>query len=156
MEMASPREVIIDIKEMIDQHKLSVPDILKMLEEEGLFPSETTVRRLVKKGSEDNDSFNFEQTIKPIADVFYKRFKAADKTAQAQIDLYKHISEYKLEVIDLLHKQIEHMKDEQLIRCQKCEQRLADMQKQIEIKDRRMDEQAQRLDKLIDKLLEKV
>jgi len=152
METQSPRTIILDVKGMIKRKNLSVPDVLKLLEEEGEPQSETTIRRLVKDGSEDNDHFNFEMTIKPIADAFYRRFKANDDLAQAQIDLYRHISEYKLELIESLRGQIAHMKEDHEKRCESCEKWRADMQTQIAIKDRRMDEQAQRIDRLLERI----
>ena len=75
---------------------------------------------------------------------------------QAQLDLYEQICLYKKDVIDSLHRQIEHLKEERATRCQMCADRLQILKGQIDLKDRRMDEQAQRIDKLIDKLLEKV
>jgi hypothetical protein len=140
MEAQSPRSIILDIKGMIKQKNLSVPDILKLLEDEGEPQSETTIRRLVKDGSEDNDSFNFSQTIKPIADAFYRRFKANDDIAQTQIDLYRHISEFKLAEIHRLQAHIEHL-----------ERTNADQKHQIDVKDRRMDEQAKRCDHLMER-----
>ena len=140
METQSPRAVILDVKGMIERKGLSVSDILKLLEDEGEPQSETTIRRLVKPGSEDNDHFDFERTIKPIADVFYRLFKANDELAQMQIDLYRHISEFKLAEIHRLQEQVDHLETSN-----------KDLKDQVKIKDRRMDEQAQRIDRMMDR-----
>jgi len=110
----------------------------------------------MKDGSEDNDSFNFEGTLRPIARVLVGNLKAPDDATQAQLDLYRELCLYKhekiesqQEVIESLRQQIEHMKEEHSSRCRKCEENTEIMKNQIDVKDRRMDEQAKRLDKLL-------
>jgi len=58
-EMPSTKEVILSLKKVKEEEHLSIPDILKMLGEAGVNTTETTVRRIFARGSEDSDSFNF-------------------------------------------------------------------------------------------------
>ena len=163
MDISATREVIVSLKQVKDQKHYSIADIKKKVEESGVFLSETTLRRVFADGSEDNDSFNYEQTVRPIARVLVGDVEESDKAVMSQIDLFRHICEYKLEVIDSLHKQVDSLKEENEMRCREYDKRMAFLRDQIELKDRRMDEQAQRIDRLIeridklmDKLLEKV
>ena len=156
MEISAAREVILSLKQVREQKHLSIMDVKNKVDASGVFISETTLRRLFADGSEDNDSFSYESTIRPIAKVLLADEAPADDTVRKELDLYRHICEYKMEMIESLHKQIEHLKEEQAARCKKCEEKTAFLEEQIAVKDRRMDEQARRIDKLTDKLLEKI
>ena len=163
METTSAHDLILSIKRAIETQGLSFQDVKNLLAEEDVYPADTTLRRLLKHGSENNDSFNFEGTLRPIARVLVDNIPAQDDVMQAQLDLYRELCLYKHEQIESLHKQIEHLKEEHAMRCRKCEEKTSFLQEQIKLKDKRMDEQAarfdeqtRRMDKLMDKLLEKV
>ena len=156
METTSAHDLILSIKKAIETQGLSFQDVKNLLAAEAVFPADTTLRRLLKPGSEENDSFNFESTLRPIARVLVDNIPAKDDATQAQLDLYRELCLYKHEQIESLHKQIEHLKEEHAMRCRKCEEKTTFLQDQIKLKDKRMDEQAQRIDKLLDKLLDKV
>ena len=148
MDISATREVILSLKKARDEQHLSILDILKKVNENGPVISETTLRRIFAEGSEDNDSFNYETTIRPIAQVLVK----SAPTSESSSDLYFHICQYKMEVIESLHKQIDHLKEESERRCREYDQRMAFLRDQIELKDRRMDEQAQRIDRLLERI----
>lgn len=156
METTSAHDLILSIKKAIETQGLSFQDVKNLLAQQSVYPADTTLRRLMKPGSEDHDSFNFESTLRPIARVLVGNIPAKDDATQAQLDLYRELCLYKHEQIESLHKQIEHLKEEHAMRCQKCEEKTTFLQDQIKLKDKRMDEQAQRIDKLLDKLLDKV
>ena len=156
MEFSAAREVILSLKQVREEKHMSIMDVKNKVDASGVFISETTLRRLFAECSEDNDSFSYESTLRPIAKVLLADAAPENNAVQKELDLYRHICEYKMEVIDSLHKQIEHLKEEQAVRCKKCEEKTAFLEEQIKLKDRRMDEQADRINKLTDKLLEKI
>lgn len=135
MEYSSTHDLILDLKKSREEQGLSVQQVKDMVGEIGFYPSMTTLRRVFKEGSEE-DSFNYESTLRPLMRVLLKNDSPENKTA-----LYEDALAYKAKEIESLHRQIESLKAA----------REKD-QEQIDIKDRRMDEQARRTDKLIDQL----
>ena len=156
VEPPSARELIIRIKNAKEAQHLSIKNVKELLAEKDVFPGDTTLRRLFAPGSEDNDSFNFEGTLRPIAAVLVDNIPASSPAVQAQLDLYRQLCLYKHRTIDSLHKQIDYIKSEQAQRCKICNENTELLKRQLDVKDRRMDEQAQRIDKLLDRLLDKI
>jgi len=148
MDILATKEVILSLKKARDEQHLSIADILKKVNEKSPVISETTLRRIFADGSEDNDSFNYETTIRPVAQVLVN----SSPISAASAELYLHICQYKMEVIESMKKQIDHLKEEHERRCQEYDQRMAFLRDQIELKDRRMDEQAQRIDRLLERI----
>ena len=148
MDIMATREVILSIKKAKDEQHLSISDILKKVNEHGQIISETTLRRIFADGSEDSDSFNYETTIRPVAQVLVN----SSPTSAASAELYLHICQYKMEVIESMKMQIDHLKEEHENRCREYDKRMAFLRDQIELKDRRMDEQAQRIDRLLERI----
>lgn len=149
-EYSSTHDLIIDLKKSKEEQGLSLAQVKDMLAEIGFYPSKTTLQRVFEKGSEDK-GFNYETTLRPLMRVLLK-----NETPDGKIALYEDALRYKAEQIESLHKQLDHLREEHATRCHNCEGRIRLLEEQIELKDRRMDEQARRIDKLLDKLLDKV
>ena len=135
MEYSSTHDLILDLKRSREDQGLSIQQVKEMVEDLGFYPSMTTLRRVFKECSE-NDSFNYESTLRPLMRALLKNDSPDNKVA-----LYEDALAYKAQEIESLHKQIESLKAA----------REKDLE-QIKTKDRRMDEQAKRTDKLIDQL----
>lgn len=74
MILPSTKEIILRLKEEKEKNDYSVPQIQKMCWDNGLFMCLNTVRNIFANGSEDN-SFSYEHTIRPIANVMLSKGK---------------------------------------------------------------------------------
>ena len=148
MDISSTQEVILKLKAVKKENELSLPQVLKMIEANGDYLSMTTLRRVFAVNSEQDDSFSYDKTIRPIARALLFQSNSqeeSDKVTAVEVEGLKAIIRLKNEEIDLLHEQIESLKAENV-------RRIAFLRDQIDKKDKRMDEK----DTLIHKLLEKV
>ena len=153
MDLTTTQSVIVNLKAVKERQNLSIPRIKEMVDSTGAYISLTTLRRVFAEKSEKDDSFNYDNTIRPIAQALLVNNDTADDGAiRAQMDTYLAICRHKDEVIEALHKQIDALKEAHENRCREYETRMAFLRDQIELKDQRMD----RKDQIIDKLLEKV
>lgn len=144
MEHTSAGELIKRLKEIKKSNEITYPRIIERIEKNGKFVSLTTLRRVFADGSENNaNSFNYENTLLPIAEVL---LEAEDVPTPAsspwakEIDALKAVIHVQNEEIARLHEIKEHL-----------ESRITFLLDQIEKKDRRMDEK----DEIIRKLMEK-
>lgn len=65
-------EVIISIKKEIERRRLSVSQVDTILREAGFPLGVTTIRRVLREGSENKDHFRYETTIQPFWTVFMR------------------------------------------------------------------------------------
>ena len=118
---------------------------MERLEKNGKFVSLTTLRRVFADGSERNDSFNYETTLLPLAEVLLDAEDVPtpqDSPYAKEIDGLKAVIHVQNEEIARLHELKEHL-----------ESRVTFLLEQIEKKDRRMDEKDEIIRKLMDKCL---
>ena len=141
MEFSATQEIIVQLKAIKEAKHLSIPKIKEMVDATGIILSETVYRRIFKAGSELNDSFNYEHTLRPIAQVLVP-YGGDDDEAKASTKAFLAISEYKDEKIAELER-----------RCEEYETRMAFLRDQIELKDQRMDRKDQMIEKLLDQVL---
>lgn len=154
MDFTATQEIIRSLKAVQEKQNLSIPQIKAMLDSTGAYVSMTTLRRVFAKDSETEDSFNYETTLRPIAQVLLhdKGHYTQDEVVLAKYETYEAICRHKDEVIDGLRKQLEALREEHDARCKECEKRQNFLMDQIALKDRRME----RKDEIINRLLEKV
>jgi len=152
MEFSATQEIIVQLKAVQEKKHLSIPDIISMVAATGEPVSETAIRRVFKKDSEINDSFNYEHTLRPIAQALLVLDSGEDAVAQASTKAFLAINEYKDEKIAELEQQKQNMMEQYQRRCDEYETRMAFLRDQIEKKDERMD----RKDAIIEKLLDQV
>ena len=151
MELNGTQEIIVKLKAVKEKRSLSIPDIKKMVDATGAYLSTTTLRRVFAEGSETEDSFSYENTLRPIAQALLIETDS-DEDDRARIELYEALIAHKDEIIDNLRAQLERLRADHDSRCKECEGRMDFLMHQIDLKDARME----RKDKIIDKLLEKV
>ena len=149
MELSGTQEVITKLKAVKKENELTLPRIMDMIEANGEYISMTTLRRVFAANSEQDDSFSYDKTIRPIARALL--FQEEDQETQSsssaiEIEGLKAIIRLKNEEIDHLHEQIELIKEER-------DQRISFLLDQIGKKDKRMDEKDSIIHKLMDKLL---
>lgn len=145
MELTHSQELIIQLKEAKQDKEITYPRLMDLLEKNGKFVSLTTLRRVFADGSERNDSFNYETTLLPIAEVLLnvEDLPTPDASPYAkEIDGLKSVIHVQNEEIARLHDLKEHL-----------ESRVTFLLEQIEKKDRRMDEKDEIIRKLMDKCL---
>ena len=147
MHKIDTREIIIGLKATQKERGLSIQDIMQLLADSHSSLGETTVRRVFKDGSEDNDSFNYGTTLKPLVEAL-----AVYGKSDAEAQLLLATNRYKDRLIEDLQAQKETMREQFEKRCAEYEARMMDWMKQIDLKDKRMD----RKDAIIEKLLDKV
>ena len=144
MEMKPSWELIKKLKEAKKDKEITFPRLIERLEKNGTPISMTTLRRVFADNSEQNDSFSYENTLMPLAEVLL----AYDDVPTPENNVYT-------KEIDGL-KAVLHTQNEEIVKLHEIqnhlENRIAFLLEQIEKKDKRMDEK----DVLINKLLEKV
>lgn len=144
MEFTKSQELIRQLKDIKARNEITYPRIMERMEKNGKFVSLTTLRRVFAAGSEKNaDSFNYENTLLPIAEALFNVEDLptpADSPYAKEIDGLKAVIHVQNEEIARLHDMKEHL-----------EKRITFLLTQIEKKDRRMDEK----DEIIKKLMEK-
>lgn len=145
MELTRSQELIRQLKEIKRSNEITYPRIMERMEKNGKFVSLTTLRRVFADNSESNaDSFNYENTLLPIAEALLNVEDLptpADSPHAKEIDALKSVIHVQNEEIARLHELKEHL-----------ESRITFLLEQIDKKDRRMDEK----DEIIRKLMEKV
>lgn len=146
MEHTKAQELIRQLKEVKERNEITYPRILERMEKNGKFVSLTTLRRVFAAGSENSaDSFNYENTLLPIAEVLLNVEDVPtmpDSPYAQEIDGLKAVIHVQNEEIARLHEMKEHL-----------ERRITFLLDQIEIKDRRMDEKDSIIKRLMDKCL---
>lgn len=143
MELKTANDLIFRLKGVREERKLSLPDIMEMIEKNNDYISMTTLRRVFSDGSESLD-FSYDKTIRPIVNALLSNEQ--EPPAAVEIDLLKAVIRQKNETIDLLNDRININRSE-------YDKRLAFLRDQIEKKDRRMDEKDEIIKKLMAKCL---
>lgn len=148
--MTDTKNIILQLKEVREEKGLSLNDILKMVEEKEAFPpSRSTIQRLFAEGSEEQ-SFKYEETIRPIANVLLDIENIEDDD-DMDVKAMKALLKYKIQRIEDLERQVEQLSaalnrekvryHEKLDKERDSYQRRIDfLTHQIELKDVRMDQ----------------
>lgn len=137
--------LIVRLKEVKEQRRLTISDIQQAVEKAGEYISETTLRRVFAKDSEKDDSFSYDRTIMPIARAILFSSDVDDDAARAEIDGLKAL-------VMLKHEQIQKMREQMDELRSGYEARISFLLAQIAKKDERMD----RKDAIIERLMAKV
>lgn len=146
MEQTSKKELIKQLKEAKERKEYTYPRIIDEMEIKGKFVSLSTLRRVFADGSELHaSSFNYENTLEPIAEVL---LKAEDVPTPEN-------SPYATEINGL--KAVIHVQNEEIVKLtelkEHLESRVTFLLEQIEKKDRRMDEKDELIKRLLDKCM---
>lgn len=141
------RELIIQLKQYREEHGFShkrIVDIVCEYAEQNNtddYVSLSTVKRVFREGSEDDDSFNFDLTIRPIAAALLGAESVSPKAHDKELSI--SLLRYKNERIQQLEKQLAEERE-------LSNRRVEFLKEQIAIKDGYL----QKKDELITKLIE--
>ena len=166
--MTNTRDIILKLKEVREERGLSYGDILDLLEKNGDYLAKSTISRVFAEGSEEQ-GFRYEETIRPIANALLD-IENIEDTDNMDVQAMKSLLKYKIQRIEDLERQIEHLKTaldkekisyhEKLDEKQEQFQRSLDfLKEQISYKDQRMDlllSAVQEKDRLHKEMLEKI
>lgn len=148
--MTNTKDIIIKLKEVREEKKLSFTDILSMMESNGDYLAKSTLSRVFSDGSEEM-SFKYEETIRPIANALLD-IDHIEENDILDVKALKTLLQYKNDCIRDLSRQLDREKikrHEELDKEREQSRRSIDFLKnQIELKDKRMDQ-------LLDALLKK-
>ena len=155
MELTATKEIITQLKAVKKECELTIPRIKDMLEKNGEYISLSTLRRVFADGSEENDSFSYDRTIAPIARalLFQDNDEEDEAATDDRIEGLRAVILLKNEQIDMLTGQVEAMRARITSVREEYDARLRFLRDQIELKDKRMDEKDQIINRLMDKVL---
>jgi predicted RNase H-like nuclease (RuvC/YqgF family) len=166
--MTNTKDIILKLKEVREQRNLSFGDILDLMEKNGDYLAKSTLSRVFAEDSENN-SFKYEETIRPIANALLD-IETIEDTDDMDTKAMKALLKYKIERIEELEHQIEHLKSELDKEKLKSHEKLDKereqsrrsiefLKEQVSLKDKRMDmllESVFKKDKQNEEMLEKL
>lgn len=146
--MTNTKDIIIKLKEVREEKNLSYNDILDLMEQNGDYLSKSTISRVFAEGSEEL-SFRYEETIRPIANALLD-VENVEETDDLDTKALKTLLKYKIERIEELEHQIEHLEnalDKEKIKSherldterERFNRSIDFLKEQIAYKDKRMD-----------------
>lgn len=146
--MTNTKEIIMKLKEVREEKKLSYNDILALMEKSGDFVSKSTLSRIFSEGSEDTN-FDYENTIRPIAKALLDMETIEDYDTM-DTQAMKLILQYKIQRIEELEKQVNSLEialDKEKIKHhekldsirEEYERKIDFLKEQVSLKDKRMD-----------------
>lgn len=140
--MQTIKDIIIHLKQVKQERKLSLNDICDLVEESGGNLSRSSIQRVFAEGSE-NSSFKYEETIRPIANALLD-IENLEETDSLSTQSLKLILQYKSQYIKDLERQIEKNKNKYHERLDKerdtYNKNIDFLKNQISLKDKRMDQ----------------
>lgn len=123
------RETVLRLRKVKKDHDLTISKIMNMIEKEGCFISEATVKRLFSDSS-DPLSFKYRDTISPLADVLLEIYD--DKSGLEDAAALKSLIHEKNKMIDILVYKNEEQKAN-------YEKQIAHLKKQVDRLERNLD-----------------
>ena len=154
--MTNTKDIIIKLKEVREEKKLSFTDILSMMESNGDYLAKSTLSRVFSDGSEEM-SFKYEETIRPIANALLDIDHIEDNDI-LDVQALKTLLQYKNDFIRDLSRQLDKEKirsHEELDKERERSSKSIDFLKnQIVLKDKRIDQLLDFVDALINKVKE--
>lgn len=148
--MTNSRDIIIKLKEVREEKGLSYNDILSLMEKNGDYLSKSTISRVFAEGSEDETSFRYEETIRPIANALLD-IETIEEDDNVDVQAMKSLLKYKNQRIEDLEREIEKLElslaEEKVKHHERLDKEREQHQKsveflkdQISLKDKRMDQ----------------
>ena len=153
--ISSTQEIIIKLKAVKEARNLSIAQIKSAVESSGGIVSETTLRRVFAPHSETDDSFSYDNTLKPIATAILLTENDNSET-EADRKAFMAIAKYKDALIEELERKIVTLREHYEQRCAEYEMRMKFLRNQIELKDRRMDRKDKQIEQLLNKILKNI
>ena len=147
------RKTIKRLKQIKDEQGLSIAQIMDLMEKQGKFVSEATMKKIFADGSEDKN-FRYQDSIAPIAEVLLDIY--GDTSGLDDIESLRQIIREKNKLIEFLVIKLEERETESKDRETLYADRKAAFEKTIaslELQVSRLHEQVDRKDIMLDKLV---
>lgn len=107
--MTNTKDVIMKLKEVKKERKLSLDNIINLMEENNEFVSKSTLSRIFSDGSEEKQ-FRYETTLRPIANALLD-IETIEEDDDAEVKAYKSILKLKMAVIEENSQKIADLRD---------------------------------------------
>ena len=140
-------DIISKLKKVREENGLSYQRIVELVEKNGDYVSLSTVKRVFEDGSEAY-GFQFENTLKPIANAVLGIYSDTDIVSASEVDALKSIVAYKSDRITELEARLERTEDS-------YRRRLDFLKEQISLKDQRIDKRDAMIERLLGVILSK-
>ena len=155
--MTNTKDIILKLKEVREEKKLSYNDILALMEKNDDHVSKSTLSRVFAEGSEDIN-FDYENTVRPIARALLDMENIEDDDTM-DVQALKTLLRYKIQRIEELDVQIEQLKvalDKEKIKShEKLEKERAQFNRSIEFLKEQVSLKDKRMDMLLDAVFQK-
>lgn len=139
-------EIVTKLKKVREENGISYPKIVELVEKNGEYVSLSTVKRVFEEGSESY-GFQFENTLKPIANAVLGIYDETDSVTASEVDALKAIVSYKSDKITELESRLERTEES-------YRRRLDFLKGQIALKDQRIDRRDAMIERLLNAVLE--
>lgn len=153
------RRTIHRLKEIKAEQGLSIPQIMKMMEERGQFVSEPTLKKIFQEGSEEKN-FRYQDTIMPVADVLLDLY--GDKSGIDDCESLRQIIREKNKLIEMLMMKLEeqakaHAEKEVVYADRKAafEKQIQHFEAQIARYEKAIDKKDDLIERLLDATIQK-
>lgn len=150
------RKTIKRLKQIKQEQGLSIPQIMDLMEKQGKFVSEATLKKLFSDGSEEKP-FRYQDSIAPVADVLLDIY--GDSSGLDDTESLRQFIREKNKLIELLVIKVEELGEEAKAREKLYEDRKAAFEKTIEsleLQVHRLHEQVDRKDIMLEKLVNRL
>lgn len=138
--MVNSRDVILTLKKVKQEKKLSLDKILKLMEQNGEYVSKTTLSRVFSKGSEEQ-IFRYENTLRPIANALLD-IETIETYDDPDTQAMKSILKLKKDLIDELKGELKGYEE--------LKSQVEHQQKTIDLLNEQIAYKDARIDKLLD------
>lgn len=142
------KSTIIKLKKIKQEQNLSIKKIMDLLEDQGQFVSEGTLKKIFAEGSEEK-SFRYQDTLAPLADVLLDIY--GDQSEVNDVATLKRIIREKNKQIEFLMVKMEEQKEVYAERKTMYERRIEDLNAQL----KRLDISVEKKDKMLEQLMDK-
>jgi maltooligosyltrehalose synthase len=142
------KSTIIKLKRIKQEQNLSIKKIMDLLEDQGQFVSEGTLKKIFAEGSEEK-SFRYQDTLAPLADVLLDIY--GDQSEVNDVATLKRIIREKNKQIEFLMVKMEEQKEVYAERKAMYERRIEDLNAQL----KRLDISVEKKDKMLEQLMDK-
>lgn len=142
------KSTIIKLKKIKQEQNLSIKKIMDLLEDQGQFVSEGTLKKIFAEGSEEK-SFRYQDTLAPLADVLLDIY--GDQSEVNDVATLKRIIREKNKQIEFLMVKMEEQKEVYAERKTMYERRIEDLNAQL----KRLDISVEKKDKILEQLMDK-
>ena len=151
MELKSNHDVIVELKKAKEERHITLSELMDMLKANNQDVSKTTLTRVFREGSEDNDNFNYTYTLKPIADILLPEGEEKDSLFAMELHNLQAELKVKDETISKLREQIESLHNQMKAIREEDAKHIHFMETQIQLKDRRMDDKDVLIQRVMDR-----